>query len=181
MSGLPVSLPPELPKPQTLVCANCGAELAGEYCATCGQRHEPHVHTVGHFAAEAFESISHADSRLWRTLWLLFARPGFLTREFFAGRRARYLPPFRLYLVLSVILVLLSSMGADEGATTPPATGAAKVAGPTPSSRARTTGTATASLATTSAVSAIARVPTSAACSNRSCTAFRARCSCSCR
>jgi hypothetical protein len=95
-------------------CANCGAALTGEYCGTCGQRDEPHVHSVRHFAAEAFESLSHADSRLWRTLWLLLARPGFLTREFFAGRRARYLPPFRLYLVLSVILVLLTSLGGSD-------------------------------------------------------------------
>jgi hypothetical protein len=116
MSELPVPVvsPPEPPKPQTLVCANCHADLAGEYCAACGQRHEPHVHTVAHFAAEAFESISHADSRLWRTLWFLFARPGFLTREFFAGRRVAYLPPFRLYLVLSVLVLLFSALTPDE-------------------------------------------------------------------
>ncbi|MDF3020454.1 MAG: hypothetical protein K0Q92_1757, partial [Steroidobacteraceae bacterium] len=95
MSELPVPAvtPPETPPPRTLVCANCHAPLSGEYCAACGQRHEPHIHTVAHFAGEAFESISHADSRLWRTLWYLFARPGFLTREFFAGRRVAYLPP----------------------------------------------------------------------------------------
>ena len=112
MSELPVPVvtPPETPKPRTLVCANCHAELGGEYCAACGQRHEPHIHTVAHFAGEAFESISHADSRLWRTLWYLFARPGFLTREFFAGRRVAYLPPFRLYLVLSVIFFLLTGL-----------------------------------------------------------------------
>lgn len=116
MSELPViaTRAPELPPPPLNACANCGAELAGEYCAACGQRHEPHVHTIGHFAAEAFESISHADSRLWRTLWLLFSRPGFLTREFFEGKRARYLPPFRLYIVLSVILVLLTSLAAGD-------------------------------------------------------------------
>lgn len=111
---VPVTTPPETPKPQTLVCANCHAELSGEYCASCGQRHEPHIHTVAHFAGEAFESISHADSRLWRTLWYLFARPGFLTREFFAGRRVAYLPPFRLYLVLSVIFFLLAGLSQDE-------------------------------------------------------------------
>jgi hypothetical protein len=95
------------------VCANCHAALAGEYCATCGQRHEPHVHTVAHFASEALESVSHADSRLWRTLWYLLARPGFLTREFFAGRRVRYLPPFRLYLVISLVFFLV--VGLPEG------------------------------------------------------------------
>ena len=104
---VPVVSPPEPPAPQTLVCGNCGGALAGEYCSCCGQRHEPHVHTLVHFAGEAFESISHADSRLWRTLWFLLARPGFLTREFFDGRRARYLPPFRLYLVISLVFFLV--------------------------------------------------------------------------
>jgi hypothetical protein len=94
-------------KSHSHVCENCHAELSGEYCARCGQRHEPHIHTVAHFAGEAFESISHADSRLWRTLWYLLARPGFLTREFFAGRRVAYLPPFRLYLVISVLFFLV--------------------------------------------------------------------------
>lgn len=106
----PLSTPPETPLAQTLVCANCGAALTGEYCATCGQRHEPHVHTVTHFAAEAFESLTHADSRVWRTLWFLLARPGRLTREFFAGRRVQYLPPFRLYLVISVVFFLVAGL-----------------------------------------------------------------------
>jgi hypothetical protein len=96
-----------------MVCANCGAALVADYCASCGQRHEPHIHTVAHFAGEAFESISHADSRLWRTLWYLLARPGFLTREFFTGHRVRYLPPFRLYLVISVLFFL--AVGLPEG------------------------------------------------------------------
>ena len=104
---VPVVSPPEPPLPQTLVCANCGAPLAGEYCSNCGQGHEPHVHTVSHFAAEAFESITHADSRVWRTLGYLLTRPGLLTREFFAGRRGSYLPPFRLYLVISVVFFLV--------------------------------------------------------------------------
>jgi hypothetical protein len=95
------------------VCANCGAALTGEYCAACGQRHEPHIHTVAHFAGEAFESISHADSRLWRTLWFLLTRPGYLTREFFAGHRAGYLPPFRLYLVISLLFFVI--VGLPEG------------------------------------------------------------------
>jgi len=103
---VPVVTPPEPPKASTLVCANCHAELGGEYCAACGQRNEPHLHTVAHFASEAFESISHADSRLWKTLWYLVSRPGYLTREFFEGRRVSYLPPFRLYLVISVFFFI---------------------------------------------------------------------------
>ena len=106
---VPVVTPPEsaaqpLTGPPPLWCAPTAMRRwAAIICAACGQRNEPHLHTVAHFAAEAFESISHADSRLWSTLWYLLARPGFLTREFFKGRRVRYLPPFRLYLVISVV------------------------------------------------------------------------------
>jgi hypothetical protein len=145
MSDLPVPVvsQPDAPQPRiaadvledlnarSLVCANCHAPLTGEYCAACGQRHEPHIHTVAHFAAEAFESLSHADSRLWRTLWYLFARPGFLTREFFAGRRVAYLPPFRLYLVLSVLFFLLTTLPSGDSALSsePLARGSAPAAG----------------------------------------------------
>ena len=98
----------------TLHCQNCKAPLAGHYCAQCGQRHEPHVHSMREFAGEAFESVTHADSRVWRTLWLLISKPGYLTREFLEGRRVSYLPPFRLYLVLSVILFIVVSVVSHE-------------------------------------------------------------------
>jgi hypothetical protein len=87
-------------------CDNCGASVTGRYCGNCGQRLEPPVHSLWHFIRVATEDVTHADSRLWRTLWALLFRPGLLTREFLAGRRARYLPPVRLYLVLSVVFFL---------------------------------------------------------------------------
>lgn len=91
-------------------CLNCGAPLAGKYCAACGQRDDRHLHSLGHFLAEAVEGLTHADSRLWRTLWALLARPGFLTQEFFAGRRQRYLPPFRLYIVVSLLFFIVVAL-----------------------------------------------------------------------
>ena len=44
------------------------------------------------------------DGRLWKTLGALLFRPGFLTREYFAGRRKRYIRPARLFLVASLLL-----------------------------------------------------------------------------
>ncbi len=55
--------------------------------------------------------LSDLDSRIWRTLLALLLKPGKLTNEFIAGRRTFYLPPFRLYLVLSLIFFLLPSIG----------------------------------------------------------------------
>jgi hypothetical protein len=91
-------------------CANCTAPLSGPYCSQCGQRHEHAIHSFWHFLREGFEDFTHADSRLWRTLGALAFRPGFLTQEFLHGRRARYLPPVRLYLVLSVVFFLIAGI-----------------------------------------------------------------------
>ena len=91
-------------------CLNCGALLSGTYCASCGQRHQTHPPTVRHLLAELAEGLTHADSRLWVTLRYLLTRPGFLTREFFAGRRERYLPPIRLYIVVSLAYFLMLAL-----------------------------------------------------------------------
>jgi hypothetical protein len=90
-------------------CANCHTPLRGPFCFVCGQRNEPHVHSFWEFLREAAEGLTHADSRVWRTLWSLLFRPGFLTVEYRLGRRTRYLPPFRLYLVLSVLFFLVAA------------------------------------------------------------------------
>ena len=95
-------------------CSNCGTPLAGKHCAECGQKRDSGPPTVGHFVGEGIESLTHADSRLWKTLWLLLSKPGFLTKEFFEGRRARYLPPIRLYIVLSVAFFLLLALSPDS-------------------------------------------------------------------
>jgi hypothetical protein len=95
-------------------CDNCGASVAGRYCGECGQRLEPPVHSLLHFIQVAAEDVTHADSRLWRTLWALLTQPGYLTHEFLCGRRARYLPPVRLYLVLSVVFFLWAAVSPDD-------------------------------------------------------------------
>jgi hypothetical protein len=64
---------------------------------------------------ELLEGLTHSDSRLWRTLVLLWFKPGKLTQEFVAGRRAAYLPPFRLYLILSIVFFLIASFTRTNG------------------------------------------------------------------
>jgi Protein of unknown function (DUF3667) len=95
-------------------CLNCGAELWGRYCANCSQAADVHVPSTRELIHEALEGITHSDSRLWRTLYLLWFKPGKLTQEFVAGRRAAYLPPFRLYLVLSIIFFLIASVSSTH-------------------------------------------------------------------
>ncbi|HTC17021.1 MAG TPA: DUF3667 domain-containing protein [Steroidobacteraceae bacterium] len=111
-------------------CENCAAPVSGRFCSACGQRLEAPVHSLRHFVHSATEDLTHADSRLWRTLVALLFRPGKLTHEFLNGRRARYLPPVRLYLALSLVFFLIAAatpqeftvihIGRDAGRTAPP-------------------------------------------------------------
>lgn len=92
-----------------VLCGNCCEPLRGRWCAFCGQKHLLGPPTIGMFLQELFVDLTHADSRFWRTLWALVAKPGFLAREFFDGRRVRYLPPLRLYLGISLVFFLYLS------------------------------------------------------------------------
>ena len=99
------------------LCANCGSTANGHFCAHCGQKNEHPVHSLWHFINEVTEDLTHADSRIWQTLGALLFKPGFLTTEFLAGRRAKYLPPIRLYLVMSVLFFLFAALSPHQDPT----------------------------------------------------------------
>ena len=101
-----------LPEPGSVPnarCKNCGAVLLGRFCVNCSQAADVHVPTTKELLHELLEGLTHSDSRLWRTLKTLWFKPGKLTEEFVAGRRIAYLPPFRLYLILSILFFLIAS------------------------------------------------------------------------
>ena len=100
----------ESPAPSAERCLNCAAELAGRFCAQCGQDARRHVLSLRHTVGELLEDISQADARIWRTLRLLALRPGELTCEYLRGKRASYTPPLRLYVALSLLLFLVGLM-----------------------------------------------------------------------
>jgi hypothetical protein len=89
-------------------CLNCKTPLSGQYCANCGQRARSRLISLWELITDAFGDLFELDSRLWRTLIPLFARPGVLTKDYLEGRRVRFMPPFRTYLVLSIIFFLIA-------------------------------------------------------------------------
>ena len=84
-------------------CLNCGAPLSGPYCAQCGQKAGPVNPSFHDLLHDLVHELLHVDGKLFRSVGLLIGRPGFLTREHFAGRRSRYLAPLRLYLIFSIL------------------------------------------------------------------------------
>src|SRR6476659_9407004 len=106
-----VMRPPEASAPG--VCLNCGEPVSLRYCPACGQAAIDPNPTVGEFVHEAASEFLHWDGKLAATFRLLFTKPGELTREYLAGRRARYLSPLRLYLTCSVLFFALKALAPE--------------------------------------------------------------------
>jgi hypothetical protein len=84
-------------------CTNCGG-ASSDYCVRCGERQPGHHDlSVAHFAHEVVHEFVHLDSKLFRTLRDIVIKPGFVTEEYFAGRKSRYIAPLRLFLTLFAV------------------------------------------------------------------------------
>jgi hypothetical protein len=102
-------------------CQNCGAALAGRYCSACGQRADVAIPSLGRLVGDALGDVFNFDSRLWRSLATLAVHPGRLTNCYLQGQRARYTPPFRMYVITSLTFFVVFSLvrsltAADEPA-----------------------------------------------------------------
>lgn len=98
-----------VPAPVGAACLNCGHAFGaarGKFCTECGQETKLRAPTLGEFAQQFGGSVIAAEGALWRTLALLFLKPGQLSCEYLAGRRRRYVLPLRLYLTISLAALL---------------------------------------------------------------------------
>lgn len=98
----------DLPPSETPNCLNCGTQLRGQFCGRCGQRSRSRLISLWELVRDAFGDLFELDSRLWQTLVPLLLKPGRLTHDYLQGRRARFMPPFRMYLVMSVIFFVVA-------------------------------------------------------------------------
>ena len=94
-------------------CGNCGAELRGPHCHACGQPTKGLVRHFSSIVGDFFDSVFDLDSRLLRTMWPLFSRPGFLSREYFDGHRVRFVSPVRLFVFLIILAFFLAQISFD--------------------------------------------------------------------
>ena len=84
-------------------CRNCSHPVTERFCAKCGQFAASFHRPIWSLVSDSLIDTFGLDGRLWRTLPLLMVRPGRLTQRYIAGRRARFVPPFRLFLTASVL------------------------------------------------------------------------------
>ena len=88
-------------------CLNCGTQLKGEYCHNCGQHITDHAMTVKRFLLDYLDNAFLWDSQQLKTMKLLVTRPGFLTREYVAGKFASQVQPLKLNMFLLLVFLTL--------------------------------------------------------------------------
>lgn len=94
-------------------CLNCGQSLNPEhdnFCPHCGQVNNVKKETAIGLVKELVEEFLHLDSKVMASLVPLLIKPGFLTRDYTSGRRARYFHPVRMFLTLTVIMFIVTGM-----------------------------------------------------------------------
>ena len=110
-------------------CRNCETLTVGKYCHACGQLAQNFHRPIFGLTAEALGDFFSLDGRIARTIPALLFIPGRVTRHYLDGKRQRYVPPFRLYLLASFIFFLvLFSLGDATGWFQPHAAGSEEIA-----------------------------------------------------
>jgi len=89
-------------------CLNCGATLQGKFCHVCGQENLELKENFGHMMSHAISDYFHFDHLFFHTLKPLLFKPGYLTNEYMAGRRAQYLHPIKMYIFISILYFLIA-------------------------------------------------------------------------
>lgn len=89
------------------LCPNCKAPLLGDFCYVCGQPKKGFIRHLSGIVADFLDTVFNIDSRTLRTVLPLYFKPGFLSTEYFAGRRVRFVSPLRLYFFISVLAFLV--------------------------------------------------------------------------
>lgn len=94
-------------------CQNCRTPSVERYCPKCGQLAASFHRPIWSLLSETITDTLALDGRLARTLPTLMFRPGRLTKNYIDGYRARYVPPFRMFLLASLVfyLALFSVIG----------------------------------------------------------------------
>lgn len=86
-------------------CKNCGTELQGVYCHKCGQYARDLKQSFGNYVMEYLSNTYNLDGRIIQTIWLLFRKPGFLTKEFLQGKINSYVHPLKLNMFLLFVVM----------------------------------------------------------------------------
>lgn len=111
-------------------CATCGTRYQGNYCPRCGQSARIGRYSAKTALQELLDQWGIGNRSLLRTIRDLILRPGYLIRDYLAGRQRAYFPPFKLLFLLTTVSVATAWLKSRLFGGAPVATGAMNVPEP---------------------------------------------------
>jgi len=100
--------------PAVRYCLNCEEELAGRFCANCGQDHRDARLSMRALFSHFIEGFTDFDPPIWRTVICLTIRPGVICRTYVEGKRKRLANPVKYFLITGALWVLVLSAFVDS-------------------------------------------------------------------
>ncbi|RZL45123.1 MAG: DUF3667 domain-containing protein, partial [Pedobacter sp.] len=70
-------------------CLNCGFNVEEHYCSRCGQPNLELKENFWDFISHSIAHYFHFDNKFFQTLKPLITKPGIVTLDYLAGKRAR--------------------------------------------------------------------------------------------
>lgn len=90
-------------------CVSCGKTVEDKYCMHCGEKIlTDKDRSISTLFSDATENILNLDIKLFRTIWVLISKPGYLTVEYWKGKRILYLKPLQLLILLNLLYFFAS-------------------------------------------------------------------------
>jgi hypothetical protein len=88
-------------------CLNCGSHVESHYCSKCGQPNLELKESFWAFISHSIAHYFHFDNKFFQTLAPLLTKPGQVTLDYLAGKRARYINPVSMYIFVSIVYFLV--------------------------------------------------------------------------
>ncbi|RZL57690.1 MAG: DUF3667 domain-containing protein [Pedobacter sp.] len=89
-------------------CLNCGFHVESHYCSSCGQPNLELKESFWGFISHSIAHYFHFDNKFFQTLTPLLTKPGQVTLDYLAGKRARYINPVSMYIFVSIVYFLIA-------------------------------------------------------------------------
>jgi len=92
-------------------CPNCNHDFNKDFdfCPYCGQRNKEIKLGIKYLVDDFLSGSFNIDSKFFLTFRYLITKPAFITKEFLEGKRAKYITPIRIYLLVSLVFFTVLS------------------------------------------------------------------------
>ena len=90
-------------------CTTCGTHYQGNYCPRCGQSAKIGRYSFKNAFLLFLDVWGLGNRGMFRSIRDLLLRPGYMIRDYLRGMQMAYFPPFKMYFLLTALMLLMDS------------------------------------------------------------------------